>query len=112
MDFSTAIRLSALSAPETDVADVSRDPLSPEELSDECLMLRTAEKNEEALALLFRRYARLVRGVALRILRDDSEADDLLQELFLFLYRKAHIFDPRKATVRSRLSKLMPSKTK
>ena len=41
------------------------------------------------------------RGVAFRILRDASEADDLLQEVFLFVHRKANIFDPSKASVRS-----------
>ena len=71
------------------------------ELSDECLMARVGEQGGEALALLFRRYSRLVRGVALRILRDASEADDLLQEVFLFVHRKANIFDPSKASVRS-----------
>jgi len=52
-------------------------------------MVRVGEKGGEALALLFRRYSRLVRGVALRILRDASEADDLLQEVFLFVHRKS-----------------------
>ncbi len=64
-------------------------------------MVRVGDQSGEALALLFRRYSRLVRGVALRILRDASEADDLLQEVFLFVHRKANIFDPNKASVRS-----------
>jgi RNA polymerase sigma-70 factor (ECF subfamily) len=69
--------------------------------SDECLIARVGEGNREALASLFRRYSRLVRGIALRILRDDYEADDLLQELFLFVHRKASIFDSQKSTLRS-----------
>ena len=64
-------------------------------------MVRVGEKGGEALALLFRRYSRLVRGVAVRILRDASEADDLLQDIFLFVHRKASIFDPKKCSVRS-----------
>lgn len=63
--------------------------------------MRVGEQGGEALALLFRRYSRLVRGIALRILRDTSEADDLLQDIFLFVHRKAGIFDPNKASVRS-----------
>jgi RNA polymerase sigma-70 factor (ECF subfamily) len=64
-------------------------------------MVGVGEKGGEALALLFRRYSRLVRGVALRILRDASEADDLLQDVFLFVHCKAPIFDPNKCSVRS-----------
>jgi RNA polymerase sigma-70 factor (ECF subfamily) len=102
MDASTTIRFPSLAASKTDtqpseftIRSTADDP------SDECLMIRVGEKGREALALLFRRYSRLVRGVAFRILRDASEADDLLQDIFLFVYRKAPIFDPRKGSVRS-----------
>jgi RNA polymerase sigma-70 factor (ECF subfamily) len=57
--------------------------------------------DREALAQLFRRYARLVRTVASRILRDMSEADDLLQEIFLFINRKCEMFDSSKGSARS-----------
>ncbi len=102
MDASTTIRFPSLGALKTDTQPAdSTVPSSSGELSDECLMVRVGEKGGEALALLFRRYSRLVRGVALRILRDASEADDLLQDIFLFVHRKAPIFDPNKCSVRS-----------
>lgn len=69
--------------------------------SDEVLVAQICAQDTEALACLFRRYARLVRSVALRILGDSSEADDLLQEVFLFIHRKATKFDPRKCSGRS-----------
>jgi RNA polymerase sigma-70 factor (ECF subfamily) len=102
MDASTTIRFPSLAVLKTDTepADFAT-PSTSGDLSDECLMVGVGEKGGEALALLFRRYSRLVRGVALRILRDASEADDLLQEVFLFVHRKANIFDPNKASVRS-----------
>jgi RNA polymerase sigma-70 factor (ECF subfamily) len=101
MDASTTIRFPSLAALETETQPADSTFPSTGELSDECLMTRVGEKSGEALAILFRRYSRLVRGVALRILRDASEADDLLQDIFLFVYRKASIFDPSKASVRS-----------
>ena len=69
--------------------------------SDECLAARVIDKDRDALAILFRRYSRLVRGIALRILGDASEADDLLQDVFLFVHRKVSVFDPNKASFRS-----------
>ena len=71
------------------------------EVSDEALMSKVRVGDKDALACLFRRYARLVRCVALRILGDSSEADDLLQDMFLFIHRKAGIFDPIKCSARS-----------
>lgn len=102
MDASTTIRFPALAALKADtLAPDSALPSISDDLSDECLMARVGQQGGEALAFLFRRYSGLVRGVALRILRDSSEADDLLQDIFLFVHRKASIFDPSKASVRS-----------
>jgi RNA polymerase sigma-70 factor (ECF subfamily) len=42
-----------------------------------------------------------VLNVARRILRDDSEAEDLCQEVFLFLFQNAKSFDPQKGTALS-----------
>ena len=69
--------------------------------SDEFLFERLRDGDHGALALLFRRYARMVRGVAYRILRDAAEADDLLQEVFLFLFRKWALFDASRGSARS-----------
>ena len=71
------------------------------ELSDEVLLTQLAEGNQEALGGLFERYARVVRGVAARILRDAAEAEDLVQDLFLFLQRRCAIFDSSKSSARS-----------
>ena len=102
MDASTTIRFPSLAVHKTNTEPANATAASiASELSDESLMVRVGDQSGEALALLFRRYSRLVRGVALRILRDASEADDLLQEVFLFVHRKANIFDPNKASVRS-----------
>jgi RNA polymerase sigma-70 factor (ECF subfamily) len=42
-----------------------------------------------------------VRNVAGRILRDQAEAEDLLQDIFLFIFRKAAMFNPSKGSARS-----------
>jgi RNA polymerase sigma-70 factor (ECF subfamily) len=66
------------------------------EVADEQLMEQVRQGSREALALLFRRHTRAVRNVAYRILRDESESDDLVQEVFLFLFQKAALFDASK----------------
>jgi len=71
------------------------------ELSDRLLLEQIQEGDKEALAILFHRYARAVRNVAYRILRNEAEADDLVQEVFLFLFRKASLFDASQGPARS-----------
>lgn len=104
MDASITIRLLGLDMPEQDAKNTSSRSV-PEileaEVSDEALMVRICGGSREALAILFRRYARLIRTVAMRILRDDSEADDLLQDVFLFVHVHCAGFDSSKAAVRS-----------
>jgi RNA polymerase sigma-70 factor (ECF subfamily) len=74
---------------------------SGQEVPDENLLVEIGQGNKEALSILFQRHARQVFHVAQRILRDNSEAEDLLQELFLFLFQKARLFDPTKASATS-----------
>jgi RNA polymerase sigma-70 factor, ECF subfamily len=70
------------------------------EASDEALMGLICEGDRDALASLFRRYARTVRGVAYRVLRDTSEADDLLQDIFLLIHRLCGTFDSSRGPAR------------
>lgn len=68
--------------------------------SDESLIcaISSNNNNEEALSLLFRRYARFVRGIALRVLRDRAEAEDLLQDIFVLIRSLAGTFDSSKTS--------------
>jgi len=68
--------------------------------SDEDLIALICKGDKEALAALFCRYARIVRGVAYRVLRDTSEADDLLQDIFLLIHRKCGMFDSSRGPAR------------
>lgn len=75
--------------------------VSSEQPSDEALIARICNDDNEALAILFRRYARMVWSIAKRILRNEAEADDLVQEVFLLIHRRASVFDSTKGTARS-----------
>ena len=65
-----------------------------DELSDEQLMTRLdGPEVEAALSKLYDRYSRTVYGVGLKILGDRSSAEELVQEVFLKVWRSAHTFD-------------------
>ena len=92
-----------LPARATDVVNESPIPIDANtgrtrENSDENLLIQVSKGNKEALSVLFQRNARAVHGVARRVLKDDSEAEDLLQELFLFIFQKAKSFDATKGS--------------
>ncbi len=70
-------------------------------VADELLLKHIAEGDQEALGVLFQRYGRLLRSIAARILGDGSEAEDLVQDLFLFIQRKCVVFDTSKSSARS-----------
>ncbi len=74
--------------------------------SDEGLMLRLQKRDVVALGLLYQRYARLTYWVCVRILRDPAEAEDLVHDVFLCLYRRCRSFDPHKGSARSWLVQL------
>lgn len=71
------------------------------DISDESLLRQIGIGDRDALTMLFERYARLTRSVAVRILKDTAEAEDLVQDLFVFIQRKCGIFDSSKSTARS-----------
>ena len=71
------------------------------ELSDEVLLTHTAEGDQEALGCLFERYVRVVRSVATRILKNQTEAEDVVQDLFLYIQRKCATFDSSKSSAGS-----------
>lgn len=69
-----------------------------EQPTDDELLASICRGDLEALASLFRRYARTVRVVALRVLKDPAEAEDLLQDIFVLIHRLSGTFDSSKTS--------------
>jgi len=69
--------------------------------TDEDVMKQLREGNPVALPILFDRFHRLVLKVALRILRDPGEAEDVMQDIFLEIFKKAGQFDPAKGSAKT-----------
>src|ERR1700721_4176740 len=70
------------------------------ELSDPELLARLVGGDHTSLAVIFDRYHRLVFSVAVRILRDEGEAEDVVQTVFLNIFEGAINFDPLKGTLK------------
>jgi RNA polymerase sigma-70 factor (ECF subfamily) len=63
-------------------------------MDDRALVARVSEGDGAALEALYRRYGRPCYGLARRILADDQFAQDVVQEVFLTVWRDSGRFDP------------------
>jgi RNA polymerase sigma-70 factor (ECF subfamily) len=61
-------------------------------VDDTTMLTRIGQRDENAMEAVFRRYSGPVYSVALRVLRDTGQAEDVLQEVFLQLWRKPAAF--------------------
>lgn len=95
-------RIAPLAAGKTrsDRASVKRDEQAVD-TSGEGLMARLKDGDQEAFTTLFDRHVRLVRRICARILRNETEAEDVAQEVFLFVQRKSNLFDSSKGSALS-----------
>src|SRR3954447_11692311 len=87
------------------------DPSSGQSLAqpDEDLVRRLAAGEADALGPLYGRYVRLVFSIASQSL-DPSAAEDLVQEVFLVVWRKAGTFDPARGVFRAWLLEIAHSR--
>ena len=79
--FDGALEGLTLANPQTDAEDAE-------------LLLAVARGDEPAFARVYDRYGPILLGLLLRILRSRPEAEDVLQEVFLQVWQRAHSFDP------------------
>jgi RNA polymerase sigma-70 factor, ECF subfamily len=66
------------------------------EVTDGDLLQRVADGDIAAFEILYRRYARPIFGLALRLLRDRSRAEDAVQETFAAIWRSARSYRPER----------------
>ena len=71
------------------------------DVSDEFVLAKIAGGDREFLTLLFRRYSPTVNAIGRRILRDGMEAEDLVQEVFLYIFKKSSAYDLSKGSARA-----------
>ncbi|MBZ5627611.1 MAG: sigma-70 family RNA polymerase sigma factor [Acidobacteriia bacterium] len=71
-----------------------------QQASDPDLVGRLMAGNHDAFAVIVDRYQRLVLSVALRIVKDEGEAEDVVQTVFLDIFNKLEQFDPARGTLK------------
>ena len=85
-------------------------PGSPAPDTDGWLLDAVADGDADALALLFDRHGAAVLGVLTRMLGRAGEADEVLQEVFLWLWKHPRRYDPSRSSLRGWLLVLARSR--
>ena len=75
-------------------------------VEDRELIARLMTGEQQALAEIYDRYGGLVYGIARRVLCDDAHAEDITQEVFVYLWQQPQRFDPGRGSLRSWLGLL------
>jgi RNA polymerase sigma-70 factor (ECF subfamily) len=71
-----------------------------QKLGDIDLFRELISGGDDAFAVIVDRYQRLVFSVALRIVKDEGEAEDLVQVVFADIFKKMEQFDPARGTLK------------
>src|ERR1043165_3463608 len=84
--------------------------LLPDDAEDEALVTAMAAGERGALTTLYERHAPLLLGLALKIVRERREAEDLMHDVFLDACRNAKNYDTKRGRVRTWLAIRMRSR--
>ena len=71
----------------------------PSAEDDSSLLVQVRNGDEKSMASLFDRYSKVVYSVALRVLRDPASAEDVLQEIFMQVWRNPESFTAAKGSL-------------
>lgn len=74
---------------------------APTDPADEELMAMLGRREIAAFEILYDRHHRLALGLALRMLRDQQAAEDVVQEVFLAVWRQAERYRPERGAVKT-----------
>ena len=88
---------------------MSFEPPSRPSEADADLFLQLQSGQTDVLAILYDRHAALVYGIALQLLKNTAETEDLTQDIFLSLTRECS-YDPKRGALRTYLSILTRSR--
>jgi RNA polymerase sigma-70 factor, ECF subfamily len=82
-----------------------------DQLSDEVLLSAVARGAVWAMEILYERYSRILYSLAYRMVADHQVAEDLLQDAFLAVWRRATSYSPQVGAARSWIVSIMHHRT-
>jgi RNA polymerase sigma-70 factor (ECF subfamily) len=71
------------------------DPAGLSGVPDEALLKRISQHQQPALNELYGRYGRTLKAVIDSVVHEEAEADDVLQEIFLQIWKEANNYSPK-----------------
>lgn len=80
-------------------------------MTDAELITAIVRKEKSAFDLFYDRYAQIIFNVCIRILRDEAEAEDVMQEIFVQIWREVERYDASRASVRTWLFTIARSRS-
>ena len=80
-------------------------------MTDFELIHKIVRRERDAFDLFYERYAQIIFNLCLRILRDPAEAEDVMQEIFVQIWRDAERFDAARASVKTWLFTIARSRS-
>jgi RNA polymerase sigma-70 factor (ECF subfamily) len=73
---------------------LSINPVTLSAASDETLMEAITDRHQIALRELYQRYGKTLKAVVTHVVHEEAEADDVLQEIFLQIWKEAANYSP------------------
>lgn len=89
------------------MASAKRSDSGLHEMADEDLMALAQRDDLEAFELLYERHKRVAYSLARRIVGSGGNADDVVQETFISVWRSIERYDPKRASVRTWLMRIV-----
>ena len=80
-------------------------------MTDPELIAGVVKRDRGSFDLFYERYAQIIFNLCVRILKDEAEAQDVLQEIFLQIWREAERFDASRASVKTWLFTIARSRS-
>ena len=68
-------------------------------MDDQALLSAIQSGSQDAMSTFFDRYSKMVYSVALRVLHDSSEAQDVMQEIFIQVWRNPRAYDAARGSL-------------
>lgn len=83
------------------LAEVASVPISQSNTDDAALVAAVVGGDRAALETVFQQYGGAIKSMAMRVLRNETLAEDVVQDVFVSFWKAPHKYDPDRGTLRT-----------